>query len=751
MKKILSLPFALLLLVSQLFGVTIDELENLDVISPELTGSDIVAFATNNDKIVVAVDASFQVLKSSDSGDSWTRAGKITVPASISFPKITAINYNGSVWVATGNFRSVSSDLETWDSGSMSIITSLGATYGTPTGVRARFVAVGQSLEIRYSMDGLTWSTASPPTKIGQPTLADVAFGDDLFVAVSYDGHIITSLDGVAWSLALDGISGLSGTADQFTGVRYLDSTWFATGKNGLLMTSSDAITWTLQDTGSDVDSVELGKPILRDDGNYAFSFYNLARFLVTDLSTFNVEHTLNGVEVYRALPVGAGFAGVSSLGTFAYSSDGEKWFTTGERLGSTFTDVEFGDGIFFIVDDDKGKIYSSLDGRAWTLEAEVTAGASFQGPLVKGPTGFIIRMTNNSYLYRENGTSTFEVVTTNELNDDTGLPLPVGILQTANDLWFGFDLFGGQVAYSPDLENWTLINNLPGSNYYAVAFGDGVYALVGQTSDVATSTNLSTWTDRTPAASAIPASFTQVTFDGNRFFTESTKPYVSSNSGLWEILSSAPSVGRRGFLQSSVLGTISFGLSSRLAINHPADDADDWLTIYIPTSASLNDGAEGNGVFVGVGDNGVILASPVLGPDYAAWVLANFGSSPSPADISPYADPEGDGIANIQEYARDTDPNNLTQALGLNISNELIDPFAGTPYSATLTFDVASAITEVASIVEFSKDLEDWRSNGVVLNQSSTGPLTTITATLEGTTAAPPLFMRVTWIPSPE
>ena len=749
--KAYTIPYIILfLLVPQLHGVTIGEIENLDVISPELTASSIVAFGSDGASVVAAVDSNLQVLKSLDNGESWTRAGKITEPVGIPFPRITDINFSGTNWVATGNFRSVSADLETWDSGSISIITSLGATYGFDV-ARGRFVAVGQGSKIRYSDDGFDWETADPPTEIGFSTLSDVDYGGRKFVAVSHDGHIIVSQDGINWTTSLDGIPGLTGSDDQFTGVRYVRGVWFATGLKGLLMVSDDAETWDLLDTGVEVDAVDLDKPILRKDGLYAFSFQNTARFLISDLITFSVFESPNGVEVYHTTQVGKTFAGASSLGTFAFSEDGEKWVTTGERLGGTFTDIEFGDGKFFITDDDNGKIFSSPDGRNWTFEAEVTEGTGFQGPLTKGPTGIMIRMTNNNYLYRENGASSFEVVSTFDLNDDTGLPLPVGILQSANGLWFGFDLFGDQVAYSADLENWTLVENLPGRAYYSVAFGNGTYALVGQGNppeggDIATSTDLITWTDRTPG---LGDSFTEVTFDGNRFLTKSTKPYVSSTSGPWEIQSTAPTIGRRKFLQSAEIGTISFGLTGRLAINDPADPADEWDIISFPSTAAMNDGVEGNGIFVGVGDDGMVLASPILGPEYQAWVLTYFGANPDPLDTGPYSDPEGDGILNIEEYARGTDPINPTQPIEINISNVIIDPFQGIPYSGTLVFEKATGITEVDSVVEYSEDLKLWRTDGVVLSESPSGANTTVTATLEGSIAAPPLFMRVSWLPA--
>ncbi|MGZ0654666.1 hypothetical protein ACWPKO_16385 [Coraliomargarita sp. W4R53] len=76
--------------------------------------------------------------------------------------------------------------------------------------------------------------------------------------------------------------------------------------------------------------------------------------------------------------------------------------------------------------------------------------------------------------------------------------------------------------------------------------------------------------------------------------------------------------------------------------------------------------------------------------------------------DVSLCADPDGDGITNIEEYARDPDPNNPTQPIALDISHD-----TAASGSAILSFDVSADVTEVTSVVEYSKDLEDWFTDG--------------------------------------
>ena len=75
-----------------------------------------------------------------------------------------------------------------------------------------------------------------------------VTYGNGIFVAFGDSGTILTSADGISWTVRT------SGTTDDLVGVAYGNGTFVAVGSsfntvdgsyNGTILTSADGITWT--------------------------------------------------------------------------------------------------------------------------------------------------------------------------------------------------------------------------------------------------------------------------------------------------------------------------------------------------------------------------------------------------------------------------------------------------------------------------------------------------------------------------
>ena len=120
-------------------------------------------------------------------------------------------------------------------------------TYGNGT-----FVAVGNSGAILTSPDGVSWTVRHPG--IGDH-LRGVTYGNGTFVVVGNSGAILTSPDGVSWT-----VQG-SGTWNVLYAVTYGNGTFVAVGEGGTLLTSPDGVNWTAQDsgTGNDLTGVTYG------------------------------------------------------------------------------------------------------------------------------------------------------------------------------------------------------------------------------------------------------------------------------------------------------------------------------------------------------------------------------------------------------------------------------------------------------------------------------------------------------------
>jgi hypothetical protein len=75
--------------------------------------------------------------------------------------------------------------------------------------------------------------------------LSGVAYGNGTFVAVGELGTILTSPDGVTWTIRT------SGTSAYLSGVAYGNGTFVAVGELGTILTSPDGVTWTIRTSGT--------------------------------------------------------------------------------------------------------------------------------------------------------------------------------------------------------------------------------------------------------------------------------------------------------------------------------------------------------------------------------------------------------------------------------------------------------------------------------------------------------------------
>ena len=185
-----------------------------------------------------------------------------------------------------------------------------GITYGNGT-----FVAVGYDGTILTSHDGENWiERTSGTTEI----LSGITYGNGTFVAVGYDGTILTSPDGGSWTLRD------TGTDADFHGITYGNGTFVAVGWFGTILTSSDGGSWTLRDTGT--------------------------------------------IQWLSGITYGNGtFVAVGAHDTILTSPDGESWTERSSGTTAELNAITYGNGTFVAVGGE-GTILTSSDGESWTL-----------------------------------------------------------------------------------------------------------------------------------------------------------------------------------------------------------------------------------------------------------------------------------------------------------------------------------------------------------------------------------------------
>jgi hypothetical protein len=97
------------------------------------------------------------------------------------------------------------------------------------------FAAVTDQGNLLTSADGLNWSSAAIDPGVW---LVSIAYGNGLWVVVGDKGTILVSSDLKTW------VPKTSGTADKLNGVLYNGTIWVAVGEVGTVISSPDAQTW---------------------------------------------------------------------------------------------------------------------------------------------------------------------------------------------------------------------------------------------------------------------------------------------------------------------------------------------------------------------------------------------------------------------------------------------------------------------------------------------------------------------------
>ncbi|MGK0186934.1 MAG: hypothetical protein ACI9R3_002719 [Verrucomicrobiales bacterium] len=261
------------------------------------------------------------------------------------------------------------------------------------------------------------------------------------------------------------------------------------------------------------------------------------------------------------------------------------------------------------------------------------------------------------------------------------------------------------------------------------IAFLNGQYVAVGFSEAVFTSPDLNTWTTRDTG------------FGGSQIIATNSQFIVSNPAGtspdginwtpftppIWVRIN----FGRIGF--DSELGLYNLAASTLYA-NTPGNALTDWETFSFPATSQLKSMVSGNGVVVAIGDDGLLLTSPVETGGYEAWLTVNLAALPAIFQL-PSADPDGDGITNLEEYARGTDPNNHTAPLPLTVRR--------TSFGPEVSWQQRDGVDDLQTVLQFSKDLESSSNEGVSLNRAGT----TLTGRVTGETgSSEELYMRVSW-----
>jgi hypothetical protein len=265
-------------------------------------------------------------------GASWVSGAALgAVPQNLN-----GLAFNGTRLVAVGNSAAVFAGDYNYASTSPPGVTAWLPPTTFPPGFTSnlssvthsgQLVALGRDGSILTSSDGLAWTLAPSSNFVPSTGMNGIFFAAPFYVVVGDGGKIFTSTDLATW------IQPASNTIQDLYSVTFLNGRFIVTGANGTLLTSADAATWSAP-----------------------------------------VSHTLSALRgaAFGTFSGGPQYVVVGDAGTVVTSSDATIWNPIAPPLAANLTGVVFGSR--FVAVGQGGAAAYSDDGLNWT---QTTAGTN--------------------------------------------------------------------------------------------------------------------------------------------------------------------------------------------------------------------------------------------------------------------------------------------------------------------------------------------------------------------------------------
>lgn len=684
--------------------------------------AELTSIAADGTGIFVAIGSSGTLLRSTDSGATWT-----VLPAPAGTPTLRSVACGAGLFMAVGDRCLITSaDGLNWSENSPAAAQSYFAhvlhvdgiwyvaTSGTidrsadggQTWTRARFAPYSTGFIIqrmvagpgilvasatRYensvsmpaflvSVDGLTWTSTTAAAPF--PTTSSFAYADGAFHsasagefrrsgAFSPGNHppSAVTLQSVANPLARQPVAFSASAATDPDGdsLRYLwdfgDGSAYGEGSRiSQTYTVGGTYTVKLHVTDARGGLVTTEKTLAVTEPLAAWT----QRSSGTNATLRDVVLASSG----RLVAVGG------NNGTYRVSTDGGATWPSGGALDTNtyLFGVHYAAGLFVTVGETydfsvsawRGVIYTSTDGLAWTRRL-------FAGPGLRAVT---------------HGAGAFVAV--------------------------GLD---GTIHRSGDGVTWTPISSGTTNHLYAVTLGAGLFLAAGANSSsidgtVLTSTNGETWTNRSAGLGTTQGLFT-ADYVGDRFLVSGFYAGIrhSTDGGGRFTIASAFEIHAAGF---ATLNGLYFAAAinrnqSSAPLSLVSQDGVNWNAISAPAFGERYTVIAVGTTFLSVGANGEIWQSanaPAEAGGYDNWRAARF--SARPADGEAPADADHDGTSNLTEYLAGTDP----------LSATVRPEFAPSLIAGELTLAVprSASVSDVLVRFETSTDLVTWTEAGVVV-----------------------------------
>ena len=368
------------------------------------------------------------------------------------------------------------------------------------------FVGVGANGLIAATYDGTVWTKQMSGVA---KELHDITGGGDRLIAVGADGTILISTDGEDWLPRSSGttrtlrgvaygndmyvaagdngtivvsrngshwIPVVSGTSGQLNAVTYADGGFVIVGNNGTVLTSTDGLQWTLQESGILFDLYSVAA------GNGKVVAIGFLGTVLTSSDLVNWSFSLGGItgDVKDVTFTNGKFLVVGSglMGGFIYeSSNGGSWSQATTQLINARNGIAYGDGLYVSVG--PLDIVTSNDGMNWSKYQSET----FYG----------VNIVNGQYVALGKGVySSNSGAVWKKLSDSTVI---------LRDIAYGAGLYvvvgdNGTVLTSTNLYSWTEQESPTSNPLYGIVYSDGKFVAVGDFGTVIYSEDGTAWAE---------------------------------------------------------------------------------------------------------------------------------------------------------------------------------------------------------------------------------------------------------------
>lgn len=498
-----------------------------------------------NGKLFVVGGLNSTILTSSD-GITWVKRELGALKYQYT---INNIIWDGNQFIATGGYASLGIILTSPDG--ITWTTRISETKGWVDKMAYNeniYVTVGYEGTIYTSTDTINWIPVHYDS-IKEAFLYDIIWNGKLFAAVTTDGQVITSLDGKQWTSAKVCNGGLYSIL--------WDNNQFVVYGREQVYVSTDAINWTIAATKKHIPFSSM----IYHNGQYiAVSGANI----MTSSDGVNwLSHTLGLMENLCGVAYnGSTFIMVGSSGTILSSADGNRWTSIDSGISGYLLDVLW-NGEKFIAVGKSGLMIVSSDGMKWS-----------QIPLATNKD--IYKIISNGKILLGVGNSGVVIKSTDGLTWDVGSVKEDRYISFTDVIWNGTQFIAagtsrigkpyGLIATSFDGTDWIIKRVENSFEFYSIAWDGSKYIVAGDR--LYTSKDTDTWENLSQTAMN---DFSSIVWNGKMFVavgldsfgmilsSEDGTNWISHNSGTYSRLNKVAFLGNK-FIVAGDYGNILTG-----------------------------------------------------------------------------------------------------------------------------------------------------------------------------------------------